>query len=115
MAITITTEQQVKLHVAALAPVGRKVPPSPAPVWTVSHPTKLALAFPQGDTNSVIALGLAVQAGVTVTATSGALVSMFTIDVVSPDATALTVSNELPESQNDLNRNRGRGLGLGYL
>jgi hypothetical protein len=113
MAITVTTLQQVRLHVAAVAPTG-KVPPVPAPVWTNSHPTKVALAFPQGDTNTVIAIGLATQVGVSITATSGILVQVFTIDVVSPDATALTGSNELPESQNDLNRSRGRGLGLGY-
>lgn len=114
MAIILTTNQQVKLHVAAVTPTG-KAPPSPAPTWTTSHPTKVAIAFPQGDTNTVIVLGLATQVGVTVTATSGILTNIFTIDVVSPDATALTGSNELPESQNDLNRNRGRGLGLGYL
>jgi len=115
MAITITTGQQVKLHVAALTPEGKK-PPVVPPVWTVSHPSKVALAFPQGDANTVIAIGLDTQAGVTVTATSGALPAfLFTIDVLSPAATALTGSNELPESQNDLNRNRGRGLGLGYL
>lgn len=115
MAIVITTNQQVKLHVAALTPEGKK-PPSPPPVWSVSHPDKVALAFPQGDTNTVIAIGLGIQAGVTVSATSGALpIFDFMIDVVSPAATALTGSNDLPESQNDLNRNRGRGLGLGYL
>lgn len=114
MAITISTLQQVKLHVAATSPTG-KVPPSPAPTWTVSDATKVALAFPQGDTNTVIAIGLAVGAGVTVTATSGVLTQVFTIDVVSPAITALTGSNDLPESQFDLNRNRGRGLGLGYL
>jgi hypothetical protein len=114
MAITITTNQQVALHVAALDPTG-KVPPNPAPTWTTSHPTKVGLAFPQGDTNTCIVIGLATQAGVTVTATSGVLTQVFTIDVVSPAITALTGSNDLPVSQSDLNRSRGRGLGLGYL
>ena len=113
--ITLTNQQLVQLYVSALDGAGDNIPASPAPVWTVSDPTNVALSFPQqGNPNTVYAIPIGAPGTYTVTATSGILTQVFTLVVVAPGESSLTGYNDPVFAQNSLAQGRGRGLGLGY-
>lgn len=121
MAYLLVINQSVNLDVSGLNGASQLIPPMPnngIPTWSTSHPTKTQLT-PSPDGTTCLVRGVALQAGVTITATAGLNTVPFLLDVVT-DLPLSVVINPSPPIQNPGNIDQrqlsagGRYLGIGF-
>lgn len=113
MALTITTEQSVKLTGYGVDGAGALIP-ADAPVWSVNN-TRVKLYVEPGDPSTVTVVGVTAGGSSIVTLTSGILTTTYTFTIVSPAEASVGIAVGIPFETDGLQQGRGRGYGIGGL